>query len=165
MEKRTMSKEIEHPEPTNFIKFAKTRAKRLRTFLAECEYSISHSESLEATARTEGYRDWNTYSGLFKLVAGELASKKDKQQFPFHVGDPVTGTYRGCRFSGILLGLEETITPSVWRTKFQFTTPVRLPSHEAINLTRQRVRCTVNLNGISVNLKGTPDNQLALDML
>ncbi len=149
----------------DFIKLAKNRAKRLRSYLDGSGHSISHSESLEAIARSEGYRDWNTYSALFKTVAGEISnSSHTKQQYPFHVGDKITGTFRGVRFQGTLLGLEETITSGVWRIKMHFDTPVKLPSHEALNLTRQRINCMLNVKGASVNLKGSPDGHIKLDM-
>lgn len=168
VERRVMSKENIHTaeqDPADFVKFAKNRAKRLRKYLTEKGYPLSHSESLEAIAQAEGYRDWNTYSALFKLVSQELTEPSDKSQhYPLHVGDRIQGTYRGVRFSGTLLGLEETITSGVWRAKLNFDNPVQLPSHEALNHTRQRVRCMLNIDGNSVNLKGTPDGHITLDM-
>ncbi|MEX0300071.1 MAG: glyoxalase superfamily protein, partial [Kordiimonas sp.] len=168
MERRNMSTGNKYgsvnTDAEDFIKLAKNRAKRLRAYLDGSGHSISHSESLEAIAHSEGYRDWNTYSALFKTVAGEI-SKPDqrKQQYPFHVGDTVTGTFRGVRFQGTLLGLEETITLGVWRVKMHFDNPVKLPSHEALNLTRQRINCMLNIAGASVNLKGAPDGHIILD--
>lgn len=152
-------------EAGDFIKFAKTRAKRLRSYLAEKGHTLSHSESLEATAKAEGYRDWNTYSALFKTVANELsAPTKNRQHYPLHVGDKIRGTYRGVRFEGILMGLEETITNGVWRVKLHFDTPLDLPAPEGLKLTRQRVRCMLNADGMSVNLKGTPDGHMTVEM-
>ena len=149
----------------DFIKFAKNRAKRLRKYLTDKGHPLSHSESLEAIAQAEGYRDWNTYIALFKLVAQELTEPAGaKQHYPLHVGDIVQGTYRGVRFSGSLLGLEETITTGVWRAKLHFDNPVQIPSHKALNHTRQRVRCMLNSSGHSVNLKGKPDGHISLDM-
>lgn len=149
----------------DFIKLAKTRAKRLRAYLAECGHKITHSESLEATASAEGYRDWNTYSALFKTAANALSNPEQPQlQYPFHVGDTLEGLYRGVRFKGRLLGLEETITTGVWRAKMHFDAPVQLPSPKGLNLTRQRINCMLNTDGLSVNLKGTPDGHIALDM-
>lgn len=157
----------EHPaaKQADFIKLAKTRAKRLRATLAEQGHTISHSESLEAIAKTEGYRDWNTYSALFKTVSEELSARTNEHmQYPLHVGDTISGTFRGIRFAGRLLKLEETITPGVWRAKLHFETPVKLPAHDALNLTRQRVSCMLNASGVSVNLKGKPDGHITLDM-
>lgn len=150
----------------DLIKFAKSRAKRLRTYLSENGHTISHSESLEATAQTEGYRDWNTYCALFKIAASELDNPvvHTRLQYPCHVGDRVEGTFRGVHFQGILLGLEETITKGVWRVKIHFDFPVKPPSHEALNLTRRRINCMLNIDGISVNLKGTPDGHITLNM-
>lgn len=149
----------------DFIKFAKNRAKRLRKYLSEKGHPISHSESLEAIAQAEGYRDWNTYIALFKLASQELPDALEMgQHFPMHVGDRIQGTYRGVRFVGTLLGLEETITSGVWRAKMHFDNPVELPSPKGINLTRQRVQCMLNSDGVSVNLKGSTDGHISLDM-
>lgn len=152
-------------EGDDFIKLAKARAKRLRSYLTEKGHAISHSESLEAIAKTEGHRDWNTYSALFKTVSDELKSPEQmKQHYPLHVGDTVKGTYRGASFRGTLLGLEETITGGVWRAKIHFDAPVNIPGPEMLKLTRQRINCMLNSDGCSVNLKGTPDGQMAIDM-
>lgn len=40
----------------------KTQAKALRTYLAEQDIEINHSKSLEAVARSHGFKDWNTAS-------------------------------------------------------------------------------------------------------
>jgi len=163
MERRTMT-QITTPD---LIKFAKSRAKKLRTYLTAQGLMISHSQSLEATAQAEGFKDWNTYVARFDAAKAAFlapAPKSDNNNYPLQVGDPISGTYRGCKFKGTLLGLEQTITKGVWRAKMQFDKPVRLPSAEALKLTRQRVRCLLNANGISVNLKGHPDGQTVINM-
>lgn len=164
-----MSKENKHGATNNtaddFIKFAKNRAKRLRTYLVDCGYKLGHSESLEAIARSEGYRDWNTYCALFKAAASEISDPIHTHlQYPFHVGDTLRGLYRGVRFQGTLLGLEQTITSGVWRVKMHFDAPVHLPAPTGLSLTRQRINCMLNIEGLSVNLKGTPDGHITLDM-
>lgn len=163
VERRTMT-QITTPD---LIKFAKSRAKKLRIYLAAQGLMISHSQSLEATAQAEGFKDWNTYVARFGMAKAAFvapALKTDNNSYPLQVGDPISGTYRSCTFKGILLGLEQTITKGVWRAKMQFDKPVKLPSAEALNLTRQRVRCLLNANGMSVNLKGRPDGQTVIDM-
>jgi len=141
----------------DIVQNSKARAKRLRAYLSATGHSLSHSESLEAIAQTEGHRDWNTYSALSK-------AQKPSQGFPLHVGARVTGTYRGAPFEGTLLGLEQTINKDVWRAKFRFDHPVSPASHANIGLTRQMVRCEVNCSGISVNLLGKPSDEIILTL-
>ena len=158
---------MENTQQNDLIKYAKSRAKKLRAYLETRDHRISHSESLEATAKADGYKDWNTYSALFKLAETELAKENtplQPQQFPLHVGDRVRGIYRQAHYEGVLLGLEATINPGVWRVKMHFDTPVSLPSHKSVDLTRQRVRCMLNAEGISVNLKGTVDGDVTIEL-
>jgi Glyoxalase superfamily protein len=154
-------------DTTDLIKFAKVRARKLRTYLATQNINLSHSQSLEATAQCDGFKDWNTYAARFKLVEASIPSldvPDTKNAFPLEVGDCVTGTFRGAAFKGTLLGLEKTITGGVWRTKLDFDTPVKIPSPEALNHTRRRMQLMLNANGQSVNLKGTPDGHAAINM-
>ena len=46
----------------------KTQAKALRAYLAEQGVEISHSQALEATARSHGFKDWNTMSAATPRV-------------------------------------------------------------------------------------------------
>ena len=158
---------MENTQQNDLVKYAKSRAKKLRAYPETRDHKISHSESLEATAKADGYKDWNTYSALFKLAEAELTKEKTplpKQQFPLHVGDRVQGIYRQAHYKGVLLGLEATITPGVWRVKMHFDTPVKLPSPKGIDLKRQRVRCMLNAEGISVNLKGTVNVDVTIEL-
>jgi len=163
VERRTMQK-IEKP---NLIKFAKSRAKKLRQYLADQGLTISHSQSLEATAQAEGFKDWNTYTARFKLAEDAVPTTNtpiSQNEFPLHVGDRISGEYRGSQFEGSLIGLEKTITNGVWRAVLKFDKPVELPGTKALKHTRQRVSCMLNENGMSVNLKGTPDGFTAINM-
>lgn len=160
-----------HNNDTDLLKFAKTRAKKLRRFLSTHDIEISHSQSLEAVAHIEDAKDWNTYAARFKLVDKALQStpqeklSDDAAGFPLSVGDRIAGQYRGADFSGTLIGLERTKKEGVWRAKLHFDEPVRLPgASPALNLTRQRVRCMLDANGRSVTLLGKPDGQAQLAM-
>jgi len=156
----------------DLIRFAKSRAKKLREYLAGQGHTLSHSQSLEATAKTEGFKDWNTYTAHFKLaeqaipipVHNEAGTTAKEPSYPLQVGDVISGTYRDCPFTGKLLGLEKTITSGVWRAKMHFDKPVKLPGHPALKNTRQRVNCMLNANGLSVDLKGKPDGHTNLNM-
>lgn len=162
-ERRTMT----HSETPDLLKFAKSRAKKLRAYLLSQEIKISHSQCLEATAQAEGFKDWNTYAARFRLAAEALAEETSMvpdSRFPLVVGDRVSGLYRGAAFEGTLLGLELTKKPGVWRIKMRFDAPVALPSHPDLKLTRQQVRLLVNDAGHSVNLVGKPDGETSLTL-
>lgn len=158
---------MNNTETPDLLKFAKSRAKKLRAYLQTQDVTLSHSQCLEATAQAEGFKDWNTYAARFQLAAEAFAAEEVKTSphpFPKQVGDSVSGTYRGAPFAGTLLGLELTKKPGVWRIKMRFDTPVALPSHPDLKLTRQQVRLTVNDDGQSVNLVGCPDGDTRIDM-
>lgn len=151
----------------SLIRFAKARAKKLRGYLAKEGLAINHSQSLEATAQTEGYKDWNTYVACFKLAEQAVPLQTVSPAglpYPLQVGETISGTYREVRFTGILRGLEKTITENVWRANIAFSETLEMPGNPALAQTRRRVRLMVDGNGISVNLKGNPDGHLAIDM-
>ena len=153
---------------SDILKHTKGRAKRLRSYLASQDISITHAQSLEAVAKEDGMRDWNTLSATL-LAAGDPArphseEKNTAPRLAFHVGDRVGGIYRGSDFKGTILGLEKTDGGPVWRIKIQFDAPVDIGPTSALNLTRLRVRSMINAQGISVNLKGTPDNQMQMSL-
>ncbi|WP_417462195.1 glyoxalase superfamily protein [Kordiimonas sp.] len=156
---------------SDILKFAKGRAKRLRSYLAELDISLTHAHSLEAIAKEDGFRDWNTYVanppvGMAENDVPARAAQRDNQMVPrlkFHVGDRIKGRYRGASYAGTILGLEKTDGGPVWRIKIQFDEPVRIGQSEVLNLTRQRIRSMINADGNSVNLKGTPDGWLTVE--
>lgn len=149
---------------TDIITLVKGRAKRLRTYLSDLGYALSHAQSLEAIAKEEGCRDWNTLSARLRQHTAHTAEHP-----PLQVGDRVSGTYRGSAFEGTVLGLERTDGSAkqlgpVWRIKLQFDSPVEIGSSEKLSLTRQRVRAMIDTKGISVNLKGRPDGLMTLTL-
>lgn len=148
----------------DLIRFAKSRAKRLRAYLTQQNIALTHSACLEAIAKAEGFRDWNTYVASFKLAEMAIQSSAEEPDtfFPLQVGEIVSGQYRGAAFTGRLMGLENTINPNVWRAKLHFDEAVTIPGTELLKHTRQRVRCMLDAEGMSVNLKGRPDGQLLL---
>ncbi|WP_417466092.1 glyoxalase superfamily protein [Kordiimonas sp.] len=163
-ERRTMS---------DILKYAKGRAKRLRSYLAELDLPLTHAQSLEAIAKEDGFRDWNTYAanppaGMAENDVPARAAQRDHQsasRLQFHVGDRVAGIYRGTPYRGTILGLEKTDGGPVWRIKIQFDAPVEIGTSEALSLTRLRIRSMINADGASVNLKGTPDGWLSVTLL
>lgn len=148
----------------DLIRFAKSRAKKLRTYLTQQDITLTHSASLEAIAKTEGFRDWNTYVASFKLAEVAIQSSKDVDTglFPLQVGERISGTYRGAHFTGRLIGLESTKGPGVWRAKLHFDDAVTIPGTELLKHTRQRVRCMLDSEGRSVNPKGKPDDHVLI---
>jgi len=158
---------MQNNNPDTLIGFAKSRAKKLRKYLATQGHSINHSQSLEATARVEGFKDWNTYVARFNLVEQALPQEEQTSQtapYPLQVGDTISGTHRGVKFDGVLRGLEKTITDGVWRTVISFDDPLELPGNPALRQSRRRVRLMLNSNGMSVNLKGRPDGHTTINM-
>lgn len=142
---------------TQLVTDVKARAKRLRDHLSTYGKDITHSQSLETIAATAGYRDWNTYVASLKKP-----SPRPAHAFPLDVGSRISGLYRETPFEGVLLGLEQTINTGIWRIKVHFDEPVKPPQMARIGLARQRVNCTVNADGISVNLLGKKDSELKL---
>jgi len=151
----------------DLIRFAKSRAKKLRDYLAKEGHSINHSQSLEATAHVEGFKDWNTYVARFKLAEQSVPQEPTaptEPPYPLQVGDNISGSYRGVRFTGVLRGLEKTITNKVWRASIAFSETLEIPGNPALNQTRRRVRLMLDTDGRSVNLKGEPDGYSSIDM-
>ncbi|WP_326430314.1 glyoxalase superfamily protein (plasmid) [Stutzerimonas frequens] len=53
----------------------KSQAKRLRTYLAEHNVNLGHSQCLEAIATVHGFKDWNTASSGTRDVPSMTESK------------------------------------------------------------------------------------------
>jgi hypothetical protein len=151
---------------TDNLSRTKSRAKRLRSYLATQDIAITHAQSLEAIAQEDGHRDWNTLAAL--LVAESepaRATSEDKNPasgLSFKVGDRVTGTYHGSAYTGVILGLETTGSAGAWRMKLHFDQPVEVGPGPNLRFTRQRVRMTIDASGTSVNVFGARDGHLTM---
>ena len=134
----------------------KTHAKRLRDALAADGIAVSHGKALELVARQNGARDWNT------LAAKENGSETIVQTTPFNVGDRVEGTFNDSSAQGRIIGLAETIKPSLWRVTVQFDPPVNASTSRLFAAERRRVEMVVGADGRSRRLTGTETGVMAL---
>lgn len=154
---------------TDTLSRTKSRAKRLRSYLATQDIAITHAQSLEAIAQEDGHRDWNTLSALLSAECEPArTTSEDKHpasKLPLSIGDRVTGTYHGSAFTGVILGLETTGGSGVWRIKLHFDAPVEVGPGPNLRFTRQRVRMTIDADGMSVNMLGKRDGHLTVQRL
>ncbi|MCJ9430503.1 glyoxalase superfamily protein [Kordiimonas marina] len=146
---------------TNPSDMAKARAKRLRAYLTGAGLPVSHSQSLEAIAHEDGFRDWNTLSAHLRQAASpeEKPAKSDISEngCPFTLGSRAAGFYYNTPFTGQVRGIEMTARDGVWRITLQFNKRLKVTMGDHLDMARQRVRLTVDRLGRSVNLAGKAD--------
>jgi len=140
---------------------AKARAKRLRAYLAGAGFTLSHSQSLEAIAHEDGFRDWNTLSAHLRQAAEKTAEAPKPETIendcPFTLGSRAAGLYYNTPFAGQVRGIEMTARDGVWRITLQFDKRLTVTMGEHLGMARQRVRLTVDRLGRSGNLAGKAD--------
>lgn len=119
----------------------KAQARRLRTSLAAAGNDITHSQSLELIARQHGLADWNT-------LHAKVGNQPQKRAFA--VGDRVSGSYLGKRFSGTVLALAAaTSHPGYYTITVDFDEAVDVVEFESFSALRKRVTATVDEAGVS----------------
>jgi len=119
----------------------KGQARRLRTSLATAGNDITHSRSLELIAQQYGFADWNT---LYAKVGNEPPKRA------WAVGDRVSGSYLGKRFSGTVLALKAaTSYPGYYTITVDFDEAVDVVDFESFSALRKRVTATIDEQGIS----------------
>lgn len=154
---------------TDNLSRTKSRAKRLRSYLATQDIAITHAQSLEAIAQEDGHRDWNTLAALLAAESEPArATSEDNNPastLPFKIGDRVTGTYHGSTYTGVILGLETASSAGVWRVKLHFDQPVEVGPGPNLRFHRQRVRMSIDASGTSVNVYGARDDHLTMQHL
>jgi len=143
---------------TNISTDYKTQAKRLRTALADEGIAISHGMALELVARQHGMRDWNTLAAANDRPAEAAAPSAA----PFAVGDRVAGTFNGKPAQGRVIGMAETIKPTLWRTIVKFDPPVDVVTSELFSSERRRIEMVIGADGRSRRLTGTETGVMAL---
>lgn len=117
----------------------KSEAKSLREARSRSGAAMTHSEALEAVAKSHGYRDWNT----------ARADLPERVAVPFQVGARVAGTYLGQPYKGMLIGVQLMGDMQHYQVIVKFDEPVNVtPTFTFANM-RQRVRATVDIQGIS----------------
>ncbi|UPA23914.1 glyoxalase superfamily protein [Shinella oryzae] len=117
----------------------KDQAKRLRARFADEMQPVSHSRALELIAAQYGFRDWNTLH----------AAVGNRPPFdPWMLGSRVRGTYLGQPFDAEVIGVQALTTqPGRYRMTLHFDTPVDVVTFDSFSAFRQRVNCTVDETG------------------
>ncbi|WP_068311541.1 glyoxalase superfamily protein [Polycladidibacter hongkongensis] len=131
----------------------KNNAKSLRAALAEKDQLISHSQSLEITARQHGYKDWNS------AAAGTVQKQKSQA---LQLGRSVAGTYLNQEFKGQLLAVRTLQGGQYMQITVQLEKPVDVVSFDSFSNYRSRITCTLDKSGRSLDTTsdGTPHMQL-----
>lgn len=132
---RSMSYSLDTPS----IQTLKAEARALREERTLAGATVGHSQALEEVARRHGYRDWNTAS----------AALPDRIALPVQVGQRVQGAYLGRPFAGLVLGMQLLPDMRHYEVTVKFDRPVNVSRFDSMVIERQRVRATVNLDGIS----------------
>ncbi|MCJ8150471.1 glyoxalase superfamily protein [Shinella sp. H4-D48] len=117
----------------------KDQAKRLRARFADEMQPVSHSRALELIAAQYGFRDWNTLH----------AAVGNRPPFdPWMLGSRVRGSYLGQPFDAEVIGVQALTTqPGRYRMTLHFDTPVDVVTFDSFSAFRQRVSCTVDETG------------------
>ena len=124
---------------TPSIQTLKSEARALREERALAGAPLGQGQALEEIARRHGYRDWNTAS----------ATLPERIAIPVQVGQRVKGAYLGRPFAGLVLGMQLLPDMRHYEVTVKFDKPVNVSKFDSMVIERQRVRATVNLDGIS----------------
>jgi hypothetical protein len=130
----------------------KSEAKTLREDRARAGTPITHSEALEAVARSHGYRDWNT----------ARAALPDRIAVPFQVGMRVKGFYLEQPFAGLLIGVQLAHNMQAYTVTIQFDEPVNVTPTFMFAAMRHRVVATVDIHGVSPDRRGNGEPVMRL---
>ena len=123
---------------TPSIQTLKSEARALRDERTLAGTPLGHGQALEEIARRHGYRDWNTAS----------ASLPERVAIPVQVGQRVKGAYLGRPFTGLVLGMQLLGDMRHYEVTVKFDKPVNVSRFDW-PIERQRIRATVNLDGVS----------------
>ena len=137
------------------IEAVKDQAKRLRDTLSDTGQNIGHSQALELMARQYGYKDWNTFHA--KLGNQQVTT-------PFKLGQHVSGTYLGKRFTGEVLALRKLSGHDRFRISLKFDKPVDVVDFDSFSSFRHRISSTIGLDGKTVEKTSNGKPQLQLDL-
>lgn len=128
--------------PLPSLEGLKEQAKRLRNALEAEGQKTSHSKALELVASQYGFRDWNT---LHAAVGNRPPLN------PWMLGSKVKGFYLGQPFEAEILGVQAMATQPVrYRLTLHFDEPVDVVTFESFSAFRQRVHCTIDETGRTV---------------
>ncbi|MGP1395097.1 MAG: glyoxalase superfamily protein [Inquilinaceae bacterium] len=133
----------------------KDQARRLRAKLGSNEAPISHSRSLELVAHQYGYKDWNT---LHAAVGNR------PPPCPVTLGATVRGTYLGQPFEGEVIAVAALTSADRFRITLHFAEPVDVVTFDSFSAFRQRVSCTIDRAGKTVETTSNGRPQLQLEV-
>ena len=115
----------------------KKQAKTLRQNMADINQPISHSQSLEILAKQKGFKDWNT-----------LHAHIGNQPKPsFEVGQRVSGTYLGQKFTGQLLNVNHIVNTKRYGITVKFDEAMDVITFKGMSNWRTQVKLIVNEDG------------------
>jgi hypothetical protein len=123
---------------TPSIQTLKSEAKALRHERALAGAPLGQGQALEEVAKKHGYRDWNTAS----------ATLPERVAIPVQVGQRVAGTYLSRPFTGLVMGMQLLADMRHYEVTVKFDKPVNVSKFDW-PIERQRVRATVDINGVS----------------
>ncbi len=69
---------------------------------------------------------------------------------PLQVGQRATGTYLGRPFAGIVLGMQLLADMQHCEVTVKFDKPVNVSKFDSMVIPRQRVKATIDANGVSM---------------
>lgn len=133
----------------------KDQAKRLRAKLGSNAAPISHGRSLELVAHQYGYKDWNT---LHAAIGNRLPP------CPVTLGATVRGTYLGRPFDGEVIAIAALTSADLFRITLHFAEPVDVVTFDSFSAFRQRVSCTIDRSGKTVQTTSNGRPQLQLEV-
>jgi len=140
--------------PLPSLEGLKEQAKRLRAALGSEGQAINHAKALELIASQYGFRDWNT---LHAAVGNRPPLN------PWMLGSKVRGFYLGQPFEAEILGVQSMVSqPGRYRLTLHFSEPVDVVTFESFSAFRQRVHCTIDETGRTIEKTSNGRPQLEL---
>lgn len=132
----------------------KAEARALREDQAGQGNPMSLAQALEATAKSHGYRDWNT-------VVGSL---KEPLACPVQLGQRVTGKYLKQNFAGTVLSLTTLPGGKYSKIAVHFDQPVDVVTFDSFSAFRSRVHATIDAYGRSPTHTSDGEPHMQLDL-
>lgn len=132
----------------------KQQAKSVRRSLDHSGQVISHSRSLEVIAHQYGYRDWNTL----------YAALGNRSPTPLQIGQIVSGTYLGQKFSGEIIALRMIAGGQNYRVTVRFEEPVDVVTFDSFSAFRRQVNATIDQYGRTIEKTSNGAPQMVLNM-
>lgn len=114
---------------THILSDLKMQAKQIKS----SHPTMTHTQSLEAVAKSLGYRNWNTCRA---------------KALPWSAGDQIKGTYLGNGFTGEIKSL--TLGVGGYAITVKFDKPIDVVKSDAFSNWRQQISTIIGSNGRSI---------------